>query len=195
MTPMGGRAVPPPPPEAVPKPMPPPAAQAAENVVPTQTRPHAAGEAEGRRRAAGPGVTRTETGARGQGFGSVSRRRRRQRRAARRRQLLLPGIPRADGDADPAQLAAEPGRARDDGDEVHDHARRLDSGRAWSSGRAGSSRSIWPRSARCCTTRLPGAAAAVSQSDADRSHDIRVSAMNMRNSNSRDANSQASPAT
>lgn len=67
MTPMGGRAVPTPPPEAAPRALPPPPPKPAERVVPTRTR---------RRPQATPppeepqsGVTRTETGARGQGFG------------------------------------------------------------------------------------------------------------------------------
>ena len=67
MTPMGGRAVPIPPPEATPRAMPPPPPKPPERVVPIRTR---------RRRQATPppeepqaGVTRTETGARGQGFG------------------------------------------------------------------------------------------------------------------------------
>jgi TonB family protein len=67
MTPMGGRAVPIPPPEAKPRPLPPPPPKPAERVVPTATRkprvpPPPAEEPR-------PGVTRTETGARGQGFG------------------------------------------------------------------------------------------------------------------------------
>ena len=64
----GGRATPPPPPEAVPKAMPPPPPKPVENVVPTQTRrtPPAKPKVEEEPR---PGVTRTETGARGQGFG------------------------------------------------------------------------------------------------------------------------------
>jgi TonB family protein len=63
----GGRAVAPPPPEAVPKAMPPPPPKP-ENVVPTQTRrtPPAKPKVEEEPR---PGVTKTETGARGQGFG------------------------------------------------------------------------------------------------------------------------------
>jgi outer membrane biosynthesis protein TonB len=68
MTPMGGRAVPPPPPEATPRAMPPPPPKPAERVVPTETRrrpPAAPAKPEEPQ----PGVTRTETGARGQGFG------------------------------------------------------------------------------------------------------------------------------
>ena len=63
----GGRAVTPPPPEAVPKAMPPPPPKP-ENVVPTETRrtPPAKPKVEEEPR---PGATRTETGARGQGFG------------------------------------------------------------------------------------------------------------------------------
>jgi len=63
----GGRAVAPPPPEAVPKAMPPPPPKP-ENVVPTQTRrtPPAKPKVEEEPR---PGVTKTETGVRGQGFG------------------------------------------------------------------------------------------------------------------------------
>jgi TonB family protein len=63
----GGRAVAPPPPEAVPKAMPPPPPKP-EDVVPTQTRrtPPAKPKIEEEPR---PGVTKTETGARGQGFG------------------------------------------------------------------------------------------------------------------------------
>ena len=67
MTPMGGRATPPTPPKATPRAMPPPPPKAAERVVPTRT--------PRRPRAVPPpaepqtGVTRTETGARGQGFG------------------------------------------------------------------------------------------------------------------------------
>jgi TonB family protein len=68
MTPMGGRAVPTPPPEAVPRALPPPPPKPVERSVPTEAR---------RRPVAPPpkpeepqtGVTRTETGARGQGFG------------------------------------------------------------------------------------------------------------------------------
>lgn len=62
----GGRAVAPSPPEAVPTAMPPP--KPVEKVVPTQTRrtPPAKPKLEEEPR---PGVTRTETGARGQGFG------------------------------------------------------------------------------------------------------------------------------
>ena len=65
MTPMGGRAAPPPPPEAAPRAI--PAPKPAERVVPTQAPP--------RRQAEPPpeepqtGVTRTDTGVRGQGFG------------------------------------------------------------------------------------------------------------------------------
>lgn len=67
MTPMGGRAVPKPPPEAVPRAMPPPPPKPAERVVPTKTarRPPAQPPPEEPQ----TGVTRTETGARGQGFG------------------------------------------------------------------------------------------------------------------------------
>ena len=68
MTTEGGRATPPPPPEAVPKAMPPPPPKPVENVIPTQTRrtPPAKPKIEEEPKA---GVTRTETGARGQGFG------------------------------------------------------------------------------------------------------------------------------
>jgi TonB family protein len=63
----GGRAVAPPPPEAVPKAMPPPPPKP-EMVVPTETRrtPPAKPKVEEEPR---PGVTKTETGVRGQGFG------------------------------------------------------------------------------------------------------------------------------
>jgi TonB family protein len=64
----GGRATPPPPPDAVPRAMPPPPPKPAEKVVPTETRrtPPAKPKVEEEPRA---GVTRTETGTRGQGFG------------------------------------------------------------------------------------------------------------------------------
>jgi TonB family protein len=64
----GGRAIPPPPPEAVPKAMPPPPPKPVEKVVPTQTRrtPPAKPKVEEEPQ---PGVTRTDTGTRGQGFG------------------------------------------------------------------------------------------------------------------------------
>ena len=64
----GGRAIPPPPPEAVPRAMPPPPPKPPEKVVPTQTRrtPPAKPKVEEEPQ---PGVTRTETGVRGQGFG------------------------------------------------------------------------------------------------------------------------------
>ena len=68
ITPMGGRIVEAPPPEAVQRAMPPPPPRAVEHVVPVETPPR-------RPRAAPPpeepqaGVTRTETEARGQGFG------------------------------------------------------------------------------------------------------------------------------
>lgn len=66
MTPMGGRAVPTPRPEATPRAMPPPPPKPAERVVPTRTRkPPAQPPPEEPQ----TGVTRTETGARGQGFG------------------------------------------------------------------------------------------------------------------------------
>ena len=66
MTPMGGRAAPPPPPEAAPSVVP-PAPKPSERVAPRRTPrrrqpPQAAERAE-------TGVTRTETGARGKGFG------------------------------------------------------------------------------------------------------------------------------
>lgn len=67
MTPMGGRAVPPPPPEAAPTAVAtPPPPRAPARVVPTRPtrRPPPA-----RSETPEPGVTRTETGARGQGFG------------------------------------------------------------------------------------------------------------------------------
>ena len=66
MTPMGGRAIPTPPPEATPRAVPPPPPKPAERVVPTRTprRPQAPPPEEPQ-----TGVTRTETGARGQGFG------------------------------------------------------------------------------------------------------------------------------
>src|SRR5688572_3151044 len=66
MTPMGGRAVPVPPPEATPRAMPPPPPKPAERVVPTRTRKPPAQPPPEKPQ---PGVTRTETGARGQGFG------------------------------------------------------------------------------------------------------------------------------
>jgi TonB family protein len=68
MTPMGGRATPPPPPDAVPRAMPPPPPKPAERTIPTETRrrPPAKPKVEEEPQ---PGVTRTETGARGQGFG------------------------------------------------------------------------------------------------------------------------------
>jgi len=67
MTPMGGRATPVPPPEATPRAMPPPPPKPAERVVPTRTarKPQAQPPPEEPQ----TGVTRTETGARGQGFG------------------------------------------------------------------------------------------------------------------------------
>lgn len=67
MTPMGGRAVPTPPPEAVPRAVPPPPPKPREAVVPTRAtrRPQAEPPPEEPE----TGVTRTETGARGQGFG------------------------------------------------------------------------------------------------------------------------------
>jgi outer membrane biosynthesis protein TonB len=68
MTPTGGRAVPPPPPEAVPKAIPAPAPPKPQPVAPARPArrppPKPVQEEEPR-----PGVTRTETGARGQGFG------------------------------------------------------------------------------------------------------------------------------
>ena len=67
MTPMAGRASPTPPPEATPRAVPPPPPKPAERVVPTETprrrQPQPPPEEPQ------PGVTRTETGARGQGFG------------------------------------------------------------------------------------------------------------------------------
>lgn len=70
MSPMGGRAVPPPKPEAAPRAMPPPPPKPAERVVPTETvrRPRPA-PAPPPEEPPQTGVTRTETGARGQGFG------------------------------------------------------------------------------------------------------------------------------
>jgi len=68
ITQMGGRVVAPPPPEAVERAMPPPPPRDVEHVVPMETPPR-------RPRATPPpeevqeGVTRTETGTRGQGFG------------------------------------------------------------------------------------------------------------------------------
>ena len=68
MSPMGDRAIPTPQPEAPKRAMPPPPPKPAERVVPTentrrpQAQPPAAEEPQ-------PGVTRTETSARGQGFG------------------------------------------------------------------------------------------------------------------------------
>lgn len=67
MTPTGGRAVVAPPPEAREVAMPPPPPRAPERIVPTETprRPRATPPPEEPQ----PGVTRTETGTRGQGFG------------------------------------------------------------------------------------------------------------------------------
>jgi outer membrane biosynthesis protein TonB len=66
LTPTGGRAVPPPPPEAVPRNIPAPAPKpAAAPARPARRPPPKPVQAEEPR----PGVTRTETGARGQGFG------------------------------------------------------------------------------------------------------------------------------
>ena len=64
----GGRAIAPPPPEAIPKPMPPPPPKPVENVIPTETRrrPPAKPKVEEEPQT---GVTRTDTGTRGQGFG------------------------------------------------------------------------------------------------------------------------------
>lgn len=85
MTSMGGRAIPPPQPDTTPRAMPPPPPRPVERTVPTETTPPPprpverttpAETATRRPRAAPPpteepqpGVTRTETGARGQGFG------------------------------------------------------------------------------------------------------------------------------
>ncbi len=123
MTPMGGRTVQaPPPPEPVRRAETPPAAKPPEMTLPSpnvrpRPRPERAPpDATGRTPTTGPepqeGRHARETGARGQGFGLTTGGGGGTRRAARRRQLLLPGVHRADGDADPAQLAAEPGRAR-----------------------------------------------------------------------------------
>ena len=66
LTPSGGRAIPPPPPEAVPRNIPTPAPKpAAVAARPARRPPLKPIQAEEPR----PGVTRTETGARGQGFG------------------------------------------------------------------------------------------------------------------------------
>ena len=68
ITPMGGRTVEAPPPDAVERAMPPPPPRAVERVVPVETpprRPRATPPPEEPQ----PGVTRTETGTRGQGFG------------------------------------------------------------------------------------------------------------------------------
>ena len=67
MTPTGGRTVATPPPEATPRAMPPPPPRPVERVVPTETprRPRATPPPEEPQ----PGVTRTDTGTRGQGFG------------------------------------------------------------------------------------------------------------------------------
>jgi TonB family protein len=67
MTPMGGRASPTPPPEAMPRAVPPPPPKAPERVVPTRTtrKPRPLPPPEEPQ----TGVTRTDTGARGQGFG------------------------------------------------------------------------------------------------------------------------------
>jgi TonB family protein len=65
MTPMGGRAVPPPPAEPAPVRAAPPPPKAAERSARTVRRPQPKPAPEEPR----PGVTRTETGARGQGFG------------------------------------------------------------------------------------------------------------------------------
>ena len=81
MSPMGGRAIPAPTPGATPRAMPPPPPKPAERVVPTKPVPakpvERAPTRSTSRRQAQPvateepqtGVTRTETGARGQGFG------------------------------------------------------------------------------------------------------------------------------
>ena len=69
LTPMGGRAVTTPPPEAVPRAMPPPPPKPVERIVPTETprRPRAAPPPP--KEEPQTGVTRTDTGTRGQGFG------------------------------------------------------------------------------------------------------------------------------
>jgi TonB family protein len=67
MTPIAGRATPPPPPDAVPRAMPPPPPKPAESVV---TRPRRTPPAKPKiEEEPQKGDTRTETGARGQGFG------------------------------------------------------------------------------------------------------------------------------
>ena len=67
MTPTGGRTVATPPPEATPRAMPPPPPRPVERIVPTETprRPRATPPPEEPQ----AGVTRTDTGTRGQGFG------------------------------------------------------------------------------------------------------------------------------
>ena len=69
MTPMGGKAVPTPPPEAAPRAIPPPPPKPAERVVPTETRRRPPAAPKPAPQEPQTGVTRTETGARGQGFG------------------------------------------------------------------------------------------------------------------------------
>jgi TonB family protein len=76
MSPMGGRSIPVPKPEATPRAMPPPPPKPAERVVPAKPAERAPARNTGRaeRQPAAveepqAGVTRTETGARGQGFG------------------------------------------------------------------------------------------------------------------------------
>jgi TonB family protein len=76
MSPMGGRAIPVPSPEATPRAMPPPPPKPAERVVPAKPAERPSARTTSRPQAQPPaveepqtGVTRTETGARGQGFG------------------------------------------------------------------------------------------------------------------------------
>ena len=101
-------------------------------------------------------------------------------------QLLLPRVLEQMVDADPAQLAVRTRASRGvDDDEVHD-SRATARFEAVQVERPSGFCALDQRgaSARCSLTRLPRAAAAVPEPDADRSPDIRVSAVMMTNTRS-----------